>query len=278
VLSGLPDGLYGEELGRRVEAASGFIRERMAGTAGLADRRPQIVLVLGSGLGEAAALLDREPRLRASILVPAHNPDLAVAEIERVAPDRRFVQVLLLAMVAALIVGRVAEPAGEHPPRGFHAPRSPAVAVRTRFFGGSVFGAFLLLSGIPHTFAAWVTDLGVPPYMIVWLILLGFVALGTFLDGFSTMLIAVPLTHPVVTTTLGYDPLLFGILVIKAIEIGLITPPEGINAYVISGISKTPVERVFQGLLPFYIADVATIGLLFAFPWLVTALPTLMRG
>jgi C4-dicarboxylate transporter, DctM subunit len=144
--------------------------------------------------------------------------------------------------------------------------------------GGSVFGAFLLLSGIPHTFAAWVTDLGVPPYMIVWLILLGFVALGTFLDGFSTMLIAVPLTHPVVTTTLGYDPLLFGILVIKAIEIGLITPPVGINAYVISGISKTPVERVFQGLLPFYIADVATIALLFAFPWLVTALPTLMRG
>jgi C4-dicarboxylate transporter, DctM subunit len=143
--------------------------------------------------------------------------------------------------------------------------------------GGSVFSAFLLLSGIPIAFATWVGGLELPPAVIVFLILLGFVALGTFLDGFSTMLIAIPLTHPVVTTTLGYDPLVFAILVIKSIEIGLVTPPVGINAYVIGGITKTPVERVFRGLIPFYFADVATIVLLFSFPWLITIVPDLMR-
>lgn len=143
--------------------------------------------------------------------------------------------------------------------------------------GGSVFSAFLLMSGIPTRFATWVGGLEMHPTAIIMIILLGFVVLGTFLDGFSTMLIAVPLTHPVVTTTLGYDPIVFGILVIKAIEIGLVTPPVGINAYVISGITKTPVERVFRGLIPFYIADVATIGVLFSLPWLVTVIPDMMQ-
>jgi C4-dicarboxylate transporter, DctM subunit len=142
--------------------------------------------------------------------------------------------------------------------------------------GGAVFGTFLLLSGIPQVFARWVTALPLPPTVIVILILLGFVVLGTILDGFSTMLIAVPLTHPVVTSELGFDPIVFAILVIKSIEIGLVTPPVGINAYVISGITRTPVERVFRGLIPFYIADVATIALLFAFPVVVTFIPDLM--
>lgn len=142
--------------------------------------------------------------------------------------------------------------------------------------GGAVFGTFLLLSGIPQTFARWVTGLPLPTTVIVILILLGFVVLGTILDGFSTMLIAVPLAHPVVTTQLGYDPIVFAILVIKAIEIGLVTPPVGINAYVISGITRTPVQRVFRGLIPFYIADVATIAVLMAFPTLITIIPSLM--
>jgi C4-dicarboxylate transporter DctM subunit len=143
--------------------------------------------------------------------------------------------------------------------------------------GGAVFGTFLLLSGVPQVFARWVTGLALPPSIIVILILLGFILLGTILDGFSTLLIAVPLTHPVVTTELGFDPLVFAILVIKSIEIGLVTPPVGINAYVISGITRTPVERVFRGLIPFYIADVATIALLFAFPAIVTYIPNLMQ-
>jgi C4-dicarboxylate transporter, DctM subunit len=96
--------------------------------------------------------------------------------------------------------------------------------------------------------------------------------LGMFLDGLSTMLLTVPLMAPVVVG-LGFEGVWFGVLVLKAIEIGLITPPVGINAFIISGITKVPVWDVFKRLVPFVLLDVAVTALFFVFPEIVLWMP-----
>lgn len=145
--------------------------------------------------------------------------------------------------------------------------------------GASIFTVFLTMAGVPRTFANAIVGLQVPGFLVVVLVLAMLIPLGMFLDGFSVLLIMVPLLHPVVAGELGYDGIWFAILVIKTIEIGLITPPVGINAYVVAGTVKgLRPEVVFRGVMPFFIADLATIALLFAWPALVTVLPDLMRN
>lgn len=143
--------------------------------------------------------------------------------------------------------------------------------------GASIFTFFLVSAGVPSRFTAWVIALEVPPLMIVALLLLIMVPLGMFLDPVSIMLIVLPLAYPVVDE-LGFSGIWFGILVVKTIEIGLITPPVGINAYIISGASGVSVEDAFRGILYFLPADIITTMLLFAFPAIVLWLPNLMAG
>lgn len=142
--------------------------------------------------------------------------------------------------------------------------------------GASVFTYFLVLSRIPDAFTAYVLSFDLPPMLVVALLLLAFVPLGMFLDGLSMMLIAVPLAYPVVTE-LGFSGIWFGILVVKAVEIGLVTPPFGLNAFVVAGaVPKLKVETAFKGLLLFVPVDLIVIGLLFAFPQIVLWLPSQM--
>lgn len=144
--------------------------------------------------------------------------------------------------------------------------------------GAGVFTYFLVAARVPTSFAAWVAGLDVAPMVIVALLLLAFVPLGMFLDPLSTMLIAVPLAYPVVST-LDYDGIWFGILVVKMIEIGLITPPFGINAYVVAGsVPDVSVEQAFRGILWFLPLDIATVVLIFFVPSIVTWLPAVMTG
>jgi C4-dicarboxylate transporter, DctM subunit len=157
------------------------------------------------------------------------------------------------------------------------------VSVSSMFFlllvGGSIFGYFLLIARVPSEFARWATGLPVPPSVVVLVILLGLILLGMFLDGISILLIAVPLTVPIVVGSFDYDAVWYGVMVVKTIEIGLITPPLGINAYVVSGLAPDiPVEAVFRGVIPFFVADVITLAVLFAFPDIVTWLPNRMLG
>lgn len=144
--------------------------------------------------------------------------------------------------------------------------------------GASVFTYFLVAARVPTSFATWVAGLDLAPMLIVALLLLAFVPLGMFLDPLSTMLIAVPLAYPVVSE-LGYDGIWFGILVVKMIEIGLITPPFGINAYVVAGsVPDVSVEQAFRGVLWFLPIDIATVVLIFFVPSIVTWLPAVMAG
>lgn len=142
--------------------------------------------------------------------------------------------------------------------------------------GASIFTYFLVSSGVPDAFTAFVLNLEAPPALIVAALLVAFIPLGMFLDGLSMMLIAVPLAYPIVTE-LGYDGIWFGILVVKAIELGLITPPFGLNAFVVSGsISDVSLETAFRGLLWFVPVDIAVVVILFLFPEITLWLPQMM--
>lgn len=138
--------------------------------------------------------------------------------------------------------------------------------------GGALFAFLVASSRIPADLTAWASGLPVPPILIVVLFLIVLLVLGMFLDGLSTMLLTVPLMAPVVVG-LGFEGIWFGVLVLKAIEIGLITPPVGINAFIISGISRVPVWAVFKRLVPFVLLDVAVTALFVIFPDIILWLP-----
>lgn len=145
-------------------------------------------------------------------------------------------------------------------------------------FGASVFSYFFVTAGIPSELSRWLVGLDVQPWMVVALILLFGMVLGMFLDGLSIMLILVPLTYPVVTE-LGFDGVWYGILIIKVIEIGLITPPVGINAFLVASVTKgVKTESVFWQLAPFVLLDIAITAALFAFPDIVLWLPSMSAG
>ena len=96
------------------------------------------------------------------------------------------------------------------------------------------------------------------------------------LDGIGMMMLTLPIVYPAITA-LGYDPIWFGILVVKMIEIGLITPPVGLNCYVVHGVRPDiPLEEVFRGVMPFLVGEVVIVGALVAFPEIALFLPNAM--
>jgi len=100
--------------------------------------------------------------------------------------------------------------------------------------------------------------------------------LGMFMDAIGMLLLTLPVVYPAVIA-LGYDPIWFGIIVVKMAELCLITPPIGLNCFVVAGVrSDITVQDVFRGATPFFIADVVTVGVLIAFPEIVTWLPNLI--
>jgi tripartite ATP-independent transporter DctM subunit len=143
------------------------------------------------------------------------------------------------------------------------------------FIGSSIFTFFLVSAGIPTAFVRWVSSLEMNPTLIVAVLLLVLVPLGMFLDSLSILVIFVPLTFPVIDA-LGFNGIWFGILVVSMIELGQITPPVGINAYVVAGISGIPPERVFRGVWPFTALDILISLIIFVFPPVVLFLPNLI--
>jgi TRAP-type C4-dicarboxylate transport system permease large subunit len=157
-----------------------------------------------------------------------------------------------------------------------------AVSLNSMIFalliGGGIFSFYTVGAGIPSQFTRWVLGFDLPPLVIVIVLLLALVPLGMFLDPLSIMLIGVPIAFPLVME-LGLDGVWFGILFVKFIEVGLITPPLGLNAFVVAGTTKdlTP-EIAFKGILAYLPLDLLTIALIFIFPIIVTIVPTLVGG
>jgi TRAP-type C4-dicarboxylate transport system permease large subunit len=142
--------------------------------------------------------------------------------------------------------------------------------------GAVVFGRFLARTQIPFKLAAWLGELPVPPLMIMAGIIVFFLIGGCFIDALALILLTIPIFHPVVMR-LGFDPIWFGVIVVVVTQMGVISPPVGVNAYVVSGMERdVPLQTVFKGTLPFLAALVLAAILLMLFPQLCTFLPGLM--
>lgn len=139
--------------------------------------------------------------------------------------------------------------------------------------GSSIFTYFFVLAGVPAQVAGWVLGFDARPLVIVALILLVMVPLGMFLEPISMILIVVPLAYPIVVDELGFSGIWFAILAVKMIELSLITPPIGLNVFVVSAVMKNLVTTVeaFKGVAWFVLADLCLIALFFFFPDLVLA-------
>lgn len=160
--------------------------------------------------------------------------------------------------------------------KSFRSSATTTVMIMMTIVGAGVFSYFLSLAQVPQAIASVVVEAPLNPWLIVGLLLLVYFPLGMFLDAFSMLVITLPIMFPTVVS-LGFDPIWFGILAVKMCEIGLITPPVGLNVYVIAGIDRsTPLSKVFQGAWWFVIMEIITTLLLFSFPLLVTWLPDTM--
>lgn len=141
--------------------------------------------------------------------------------------------------------------------------------------GAAIFTFFLVSARLPHHAATFLTSLDVPPIMIVIFILIAMIPLGMFLDSLAILVIIVPLTYPTLID-LGFDGVWYGILIVKMIEVSLITPPVGLNAFVLAAATGVKLERVFRGLLPFVVVELIIVAILVAFPDIVLFLPSLV--
>lgn len=146
----------------------------------------------------------------------------------------------------------------------------------TIIIGAMIFGYFLTVTGTITSAVGAIGSLPVHPWVILLLIILLYVLLGMFMDQIAIVLVTMPLTFPVVME-LGFDPIWFGVIIVCVAEIGLVTPPVGMNSFVVSASAKIPLEDVFRGAGVMLIPAVVVLTLLLAFPEIALWLPSLMR-
>ena len=184
-----------------------------------------------------------------------------------------------LAALMMLLFSRVARATlGTRLLDSFRSTATTTVMILFTMIGAGIFSYFLTLVQIPQAIAEVIVESGISPSLIVAVLLLAYVPLGMFLDAFSMMVITLPIVFPTVSG-LGFDPIWFGILCVKMCEIGLMTPPVGLNCFVIAGIDRsTSLADVFRGAQWFVAMEMFTVAILFAFPAITTWLPETMMG
>jgi tripartite ATP-independent transporter DctM subunit len=149
-------------------------------------------------------------------------------------------------------------------------------ALFTVLIGAWMFSNFVNLAGLPEALREMVTSAGLAPMMVMMMILLIYVILGCVFESLSMLLLTVPIFFPLVTS-LGFDPVWFGIIVVVVTEISLITPPVGLNVFVLKGVvGNVSTATIFRGVTPFWIVDILRLALLVFVPWLVLVLPNSM--
>ena len=147
--------------------------------------------------------------------------------------------------------------------------------------GAVIFGKFLAVTRIPFEIAGWVSELQMAPFLVMAVVIMIYFIGGCFMDALAFVTLTVPIFFPVVME-LGYDPIWFGIIIVMVTEMGVITPPVGINVYVVYGVAKNvleqeiPLEKIFKGILPFLIAVIVGVIILIIFPKIILFLPQLM--
>jgi tripartite ATP-independent transporter DctM subunit len=141
--------------------------------------------------------------------------------------------------------------------------------------GASIFGYFFTLTQVTQNLVAFVGGLDVSRWLIMALLLAGYIVLGSFMDQIAILVLTVPIVLPLIKS-LGFDPLWFGVVKIVTAEVGMITPPVGLNCFVVARYSGRPVSEVFHGVLPHFIAHLFAIAILVAWPQIILWLPIKM--
>ena len=145
------------------------------------------------------------------------------------------------------------------------------------FFGALLFANFVTLAGLPSAIEAWIAGSDLGPLSVLAAVVLIYVALGCILESSSLLLLTLPIFFPALTG-LGFDPVWLGVFVLIVAEIGLITPPIGMNVFVVKSlVADIPLQRIFIGLIPFGMADLIRLLVIILFPGIVLFLPELMR-
>ncbi|MEO1104091.1 MAG: TRAP transporter large permease subunit, partial [Pseudomonadota bacterium] len=164
--------------------------------------------------------------------------------------------------------------------RGFGEALTETAVTTTMMFtilaGALIFASFINVAGLPRTITEALDAANVPPIVVLAAILGIYLVLGMVLESLSMILLTVPIFAPIVAA-LGYDLVWFGILVVVMTEISLITPPIGLNVFVLKSVMPdVPLGAIFRGVVPFILADIVRVALLLAIPGLALWLPGLM--
>ncbi|SHJ79712.1 TRAP transporter large permease [Desulfofundulus thermosubterraneus] len=146
----------------------------------------------------------------------------------------------------------------------------------TIIIGAMVVGYFFTLTQTAQNLIAFIGTLSIPHWFIIGLLVILYLILGCMMDQIAILLLTLPLTFPLVVS-MGYDPIWFGVIVTKLAEVGLVTPPVGMNAYVVSATIRVPLEQVFKGTGVMLMFEFITLCLLLAFPIITTWIPSLMK-
>lgn len=160
----------------------------------------------------------------------------------------------------------------------WHALRSTAQTscmILLIILGAHIFGYYLTLSRVTNDLSAWVGALEMSPTLIMIIILAGYIVLGFFMDQIAILILTVPVMLPIVTQ-LGFDPVWFGVIVVVTAEVGMVTPPMGMNVFVVARYTRRPLGELFRGVMPHVWAHLIVIGLMLAFPALILWLPSTM--
>lgn len=141
-----------------------------------------------------------------------------------------------------------------------------------------IFGRFIAISRIPFAMAEWAAALDLPAFAVIAMVLLIYLVLGCFIDALALILLTIPIFLPVAVAVLGYDPVWFGVIIVMVVAMGVITPPVGMNVYIVKGVAgDVPLETIFRGIWPFLVAIIVCLALLISFPGLATFLPSLLK-
>jgi C4-dicarboxylate transporter, DctM subunit len=141
--------------------------------------------------------------------------------------------------------------------------------------GAMIFGYFLAINRAPQLIIDWIGHNGFAPWTVMAILLIIYFILGCLMDELAILLITLPITFPLVVS-LGFNPIWFGVIIVKMVEIGLVAPPVGMNVFVVSATTGVPVWTIYRGTSYMLMFEMVTLGLLLAFPALSLWLPSLM--
>jgi len=146
------------------------------------------------------------------------------------------------------------------------------------FVGAMIFNYFMAVTNLPMDMAQFIGEQGFHPYTILGAILLTYLLLGCIMDPGSMIILTIPIVYPLIQSV-GFDPIWFGVVIVMVAEIGAITPPVGLNVFVVKGVAPdVPITEIFRGIIPFWLADMVRLSILVGFPKIALYLPAIMKG